>query len=269
MSLIYQLTDFRSKVVKGVYGDHCNNPKPSWWKIPSSDSPVMDTPVAKQYSWLVERAPAQTDAFASEPYKNAVPPLKLDKALPPVPLFPRDDKTNSIATPAKLSQILGSIARQSVEPTRTSAREPVSETRGTPRPQSPPQSVSPRPLPFRERFDSPPPQQSPNPSKTPRLGIVTASPRMDLAMEEPDGPSLLSPRATEFMLSPFGITTSADPVMTNGSGKNVSRGVLLPRQLQQPTSYAVADQIPAPFDPRSPHQQGEAPDIFRNIDDFL
>ncbi|KIY00175.1 uncharacterized protein Z520_03860 [Fonsecaea multimorphosa CBS 102226] len=269
MSLIYQLTDFRSKVVKGVYGDHCNNPKPSWWKIPSSGSPIMDTPIAKQSSWLGERAPAQTGALVSEPYEKAPPPLRLDKALPPVPLFPREDKTNSEATPAKLSQILGSIAKQSLEPTKPSAPEPVTEVRNSPRPQSPPQSVSPRPLPFRERFDSPPPQQSPNPSKTPRLGIVTSSPRMDVAVEEPDEPSLLSPRATEFMVSPFGITTSADPGMTNGGGKNVTRGVLLPRQVQQPAPYSVAGQIPAPFDPRSPHQQGEAPEIFRNIDDFL
>ncbi|OAP58054.1 hypothetical protein AYL99_07144 [Fonsecaea erecta] len=267
MSLIYQLTDFRSKVVKGVYGDHCNNPKPSWWKIQSSDSSIMDTPVAKQSSWLGERAAAQTDAFLYDSYEKAPPPLRLEKVLPPVPLFLRDDQ---IATPAKLSQILGSIARQSLEPPKTSTPEPAAEARNSSRPQSPPQSVSPRPLPFRERFDTPSPQQSPNPSKTPRLGILTTSPRMDLAAEGPDGPSLLSPRATEFMLSPFGITTSADLAMPDVNGKNVTRGVLLPRQSQQPaSSHPVAGQIPAPFDPRSPHQQGEAPEIFRNIDDFL
>ncbi|KIW25082.1 uncharacterized protein PV07_10752 [Cladophialophora immunda] len=269
MSLIYQLTDFRSKVVKGVYGDHCNNPKPSWWKIPSSDPPIMDTPVAKQSSWLGESAPVQMGAFGSGSQEKALPPLRLDKALPPVPLFPRDEQANIIATPVKLSQILGSIARQPPETTKRFVPEPVAEARNSPRPQSPPQSVSPRPLPFRERFDSPPPEQSPNPSKTPRLGLVTSSPRMDLAAEEPDIPSILSPRATEFMVSPFGITTAADLTMANGNGKNVKRGVLLPRQLQQPTSYALAGQIPTPFDPRSPHQQGEAPEIFRNIDDFL
>ncbi|EXJ73066.1 uncharacterized protein A1O5_04215 [Cladophialophora psammophila CBS 110553] len=277
MSLIYQLTDFRAKVVKGVYGDHCNNPKPSWWKIRSSSSPVMDTPVAQQSSWRVphwtdsERMPAPTGTFVSEPYAKALPPLKLNKALPPVPLFPKDGQTNAIATPVKLSHILGGIAQQLPQTTKTPDPAPVTEARSPPRPQSPPQSVSPRPLPFRERFDSPPPQQQQprNPSKTPRLGIVTSSPKMDAATEEPDGSSLLSPRATEFMVSPFGITTAADLAMTNGGGKKVTRGVLLPRQMQPPASYTVAGQIPAPFDPRSPHQQGEAPEIFRNIDDFL
>ncbi|KAK5243095.1 tyrosine/serine/threonine protein phosphatase, partial [Exophiala xenobiotica] len=48
MSLIYQLTDFRSRVVKGVYGDHTFNPKPTWWKVQDSSSPVMDTPIAKK-----------------------------------------------------------------------------------------------------------------------------------------------------------------------------------------------------------------------------
>ncbi|KAH0830886.1 putative protein-tyrosine phosphatase [Fonsecaea pedrosoi] len=269
MSLIYQLADFRSKVVKGVYGDHCNNPKASWWKIPSSGSPLMDTPVAKQSSWLGDRAPAQTGAFATDPHEKAPPPLRLDKALPPVPLFPRNERADSIATPAKLSQILGSIARQSPPTTKVPDPEPAAESSSPPRPQSPPQSVSPRPLPFREKFDSLPPQPLSNPSKTPRLGVVTSSPRIDPTTEADEGSSLLSPRATEFMVSPFGITTTADLTVVNGSGKNVTRGVLLPRQIQQPASYAVASQIPAPFDPRSPHQQGEAPEIFRNIDDFL
>ncbi|KIW73948.1 hypothetical protein, variant [Phialophora macrospora] len=274
MSLIYQLTDFRAKVVKDVYGDHCNNPKESWWQIRPPSSPVMDTPIAKQSSWRVPtgsdgRAPVSQSAYIAPPLAKAAPPLRLNKELPPVPLFPRNEPT-AVATPIKLSQILGGIARSSPEPATTPDPALAAETPSPPRTQSPPQSVSPRPLPFRERFDAPPSQSMPNPSKTPRLGLVTSSPRMDLAMEEPSSPSLFSPRAAEFMASPFGITAAGDVAATQKLMKKPSKGVLLPPQIRPSVHLAApGDQIPAPFDPRSPHQQGEGPEIFRNIEDFL
>ncbi|ETI27638.1 hypothetical protein G647_00087 [Cladophialophora carrionii CBS 160.54] len=274
MSLIYQLTDFRAKVVKDVYGDHCNNPKPSWWQIRSSSSPVMDTPIAKQSSWQAPsgadgQAPGSSSAFVAPPLAKAVPPLRLNKELPPVPPFPRNEPT-TVATPIKLSQILGGIARPSPEPAKTTGPALAAETPSPPRTQSPPQGASPRPLPFRERFDPSPSQSPPNPSKTPRLGLVTSSPKMDLAMEEPSSPSLFSPRAAEFMASPFGITAAGDLAVTQKLKKKPSKGVLLPPQIRPSVHLAAsADPIPVPFDPRSPHQQGEGPEIFRNIEDFL
>ncbi|KAK5230794.1 tyrosine/serine/threonine protein phosphatase [Exophiala xenobiotica] len=274
MSLIYQLTDFRSKVVKGVYGDHTFNPKPTWWKVQDSSSPVMDTPIAKKafqqlpsQSWerpAMVVAPSNPDATSTAPGR---PSLRLNKALPPVPLFPKNDPVDIIETPVKLSEILGKIATP-----------PKRETLGTaatvPESRSPPQSVSPRPLPFRERFDDiPPASLSPDPSKTPKLGLVTSSPVMDLAAQDvPDTPSLFSPRATEFMASPFGITTAGDLAVvrqTQTLHPPKTKGLLLPHHIFASSAEPSGDQMPTAIDPRSPHQQGEAPEILRNIDDFL
>ncbi|KIX02012.1 uncharacterized protein Z518_07951 [Rhinocladiella mackenziei CBS 650.93] len=269
MSLIYQLTDFRAKVVKGVYGEHSYHPSPSWWKIRPSSPPVTDTPIAKQSSWQpveLDNDKAKTSAAAgkavSPPSTKPLPPLRLNKALPPVPLFPKNEQIHTIATPVKLSQILGGIAMQG--PRQETKTEPEIAI------ESQSQSVSPRPLPFREHFDVEAPSQSPpNPSKTPKLGLVTNSPKMDLAMQDiPETPSAFSPRATEFMASPFGIKAAGDLAVI-GHGKRPTKGLLLPRQTFSSTFNAAGDQIPTPFDPRSPHQQGEAPEILRNIDEFL
>lgn len=276
MSLIYQLTDFRSKIVKGVYGDHCYNPSPSWWKIRPPSSPIIDTPVAKQTLWQAppknehsersKTAAAPGRAVSHVPTKG-LPPLRLNKALPPVPLWPKNDQTSTVATPVKLSQILGAIAKYGAQenPISTSEQPAPVESK------SHPESVSPRPLPFRERFDISPSQSPPNPSKTPKLGLVTHSSKMDLAMQDvPSTPSLFSPRAAEFMASPFGMTTTGDLAGTVTScGKNPTKGVLLPRAQPIPGSFPTTDQIPTPYDPRSPHQHGEGPEIFRNIDYFL
>ncbi|EXJ63742.1 hypothetical protein A1O7_00077 [Cladophialophora yegresii CBS 114405] len=274
MSLIYQLTDFRAKVVKDVYGDHCNKPKSSWWQIKSSSSPVMDTPIAKQSSWQAPsqadgQAPLSSSAIIASHVPKAAAPLRLNKELPPVPLFPRNEPT-AVATPIKLSQILGGIARSSPEPAKTPELAVAAETPSPPRTQSSPQGASPRPLPFRERFDASPSQPLSNPSKTPRLGLLTSSPKMDLAMEEPSSPSLFSPRAAEFMASPFGITVAGDLAVSQKLKKKPSKGGLLPPQIRPSIHLAApGDTIPVPFDPRSPHQQGEGPEIFRNIEDFL
>lgn len=207
-------------------------------------------------------APGNADATSTAPSR---PSLRLNKALPPVPLFPRNDPVDIIETPVKLSQILGKIATPPKSET-SSAAAAVPESR------SPPQSVSPRPLPFRERFDDVPPASlSPEPSKTPKLGLMTSSPIMDVAAQDvPDTPSLFSPRATEFMASPFGITTAGDlAVVRQTPQPPKTKGLLLPHHIFASPAESSGDQIPTAIDPRSPHQQGEAPEILRNIDDFL
>lgn len=269
MSLIYQLTDFRSGVVQGHYSDHSCNPPPSWWKIRATSSPTMDTPVARRSSWVSTSqdsentgTPVASKTSQSTSISKPKAPSRLDKVLPPVPLFPKEDERDAVANSVKVSQILGGPATQNPQ-------EEKFEPTGIVETRSPPQSVSPRPLPFRERFDAGSPQPSPNRSKTPKLGILTCSPQMDLAMHDiPETPSLFSPRATEFMASPFGITVAGD-LATSGRAKQPTKGSLRTRHLLGPISITADDQIPTPFDPRSPHQQGEAPEILRNIDEFL
>jgi tyrosine-protein phosphatase MSG5 len=273
MSLIYQLTDFRSRVVKGAYGDHTNKPKESWWQSPSTSDAAIETPIVRQCSW--ERTASDNE---KTPVASKAPPhildrnqstLKLNKAVPPVPLFPKIDANDAVVTPVKLSQIFGGLAKPSPPSTRTP--ESITTIQATsPQASSPPMSTSPRPLPFRERFESSPSHSPPIPSRTPKLGLITHSPKMDLATDEPSTPSVFSPRATEFMASPFGITVAGDLAVAPGSGKRPRIGVVMPRNIRPSANFAIpGDQIPVPYDPRSPHQQGEGPEIFRNIDGYL
>ncbi|KIW16007.1 hypothetical protein PV08_06058 [Exophiala spinifera] len=272
MSLIYQLADFRANVARGFYGDHAFNPKSTWWKLPESSSPIMDTPVAKKpvqqtstQPWERPTAGPPTTKPADHPPAPSRPSLRLNKALPPVPLFPKTEPMDRIETPVKLSQILDKIAT----PPKPEA---VGLAATGPEMRSLSPNVSPRPLPFRERFDETQSgASSPEPAKTPRLGLITGSPMMDLAAQDvPETPSLFSPRATEFMASPFGITTAGDLAVPNKTPKPArTKGLLLPHEVFGSSAESVGDQIPSAFDPRSPHQQGEAPEILRNIDDFL
>ncbi|EXJ81232.1 hypothetical protein A1O3_07522 [Capronia epimyces CBS 606.96] len=271
MSLIYQLTDFRSKVVKGVYGDHSYNPSPNWWKMQRPDPPIMDTPIATQAQWRaiphaidLTRRPAGPSKADCPPTVKAWPPLRTNKVLPPVPLFPKNDEKETV-TPVNSTQVLDKIPTQPPDPDATLTVTTPAES------SSRPQSVSPRPLPFRERFDDgmEPIQLSPRASKTPRLGILTSSPQMDLALQEvPGSPVLFSPRAVEFMASSFGITSAGDLAVMDPVTKS-GRGLLHSHQAMAPTALATTDQIPTAFDPRSPHQQGENAEIFRNIDGVL
>ncbi|KEF57920.1 uncharacterized protein A1O9_05842 [Exophiala aquamarina CBS 119918] len=273
MSLIYQLTDFRSKVVKDVYGDHCYNPNASWWELQATNAfPMSDTPVANTSSWQTPRVneyatqenaktPVAQNRNFTPPTVRPGPPLRLNKALPPVPLFPKDA---TVATPVKLSQILGSIAKPS--PPQPSSVEEKSVA----------QPASPRPLPFREQFEGKLSHQMALPeAKSPKLGLKIDSPMMDLAMQDvPDTPSLLSPRASEFMASPFAITVTSDLSTISNRNKSLkpSKSFVLPRHqaILPPANLNLAeDRVPTPFDPRSPHQHGEPVEILRHIDDFL
>lgn len=271
MSLIYQLTDFRSKVVKGIYSERSHDPPSTWWKLQASPSPVMETPIARRPVWQQVAPQRETPGAALETGKPDAASemkdgvrLRFHKILPPVPLFPKDDQADTLATPVKLKGILGGIAQQDTK--QEAQPELTSTTEST----SPPPSVSPRPLPFRERFDIPttnqPTQVS---SRHAKLGVLTSSPRMDLAMyDEPETPSLFSPRAAEFMASPFGITSAGDLAVPSTKPRP-AKGLLVPQHIMDLPSDSTADQIPIGFDPRSPHQQGEGPEILRNIDDFL
>ncbi|KAK5046951.1 hypothetical protein LTR84_007305 [Exophiala bonariae] len=275
MSLIYQLTDFRSKVVKGVYGDLSYNPNPAWWETRAANPfSNADTPVAKTSSWQTPQAneyatqensktPVAQSRILTPATVKPTPALKLNKALPPVPLFPKEAP---VATPVKLSQILHSIGTPS-PPHQPAADESMKPAL---------QPASPRPLPFREQFEEKMSYQMAQPAaKTPKLGLRIDSPRMDLAMQDvPDTPSLLSPRASEFMASPFGITVAGDvsTVPTRTKTLKPSKSFVMPRhQVILPPAHMnpSGERILAPFDPRSPHQHGETAEILRHIDDFL
>ncbi|PGH11577.1 hypothetical protein AJ80_07047 [Polytolypa hystricis UAMH7299] len=205
MSLIYQLTDFRSRVQQGG---------------PTRASPP---------EWFNNTAPSL--AFeVPKPMAVATVSGRIDttKVRPPVPLF--DQPTGNPATnfTTKFSNPFAPISQR---------------------------SVSPRPLPLREKY------QTPNHSRrsgrvdpTAKYHRVFSRPsvQMDLVMQDvPPTPSFFSPKAAEFWAAPFSRTIAGDLAMFDS--------------LKSPTNLAASAELE---DPRSPTQLRE-PIIMRNIDEFL
>ena len=165
-------------------------------------------------------------ATFSQP-QNIPSPPRLDKELPPLP-----------------SQE-SSFALKDLPPPPVSA-DPPSVSQPIHKPTMPP----PRPLPLRERFAV----QSEIPPHRPRMAPASLNfsripAQMDLASQDvPSTPSLFSPRATEFISSPFGGTSAGE------------LHVLARTDSQQRVRAA---------DPRSPPQPDASDAIMRHIDDYL
>lgn len=248
MSLIYQLTDFKSRLNRGDYANGSKPLRPEW----SVKSPIgPPTPVTTESApstvaenhteKAIEPVASQDSA---KPKRTA--PLRLNKALPPVPLFPKNEQRTQ--TPP----IPGAFPTQTTPTSTTTVKRAAS-----------------RPLPFRERN-----MEMSIPEHRPRIraGFALAhSPAvMDLAMKDvPSTPSLFSPRATEFMATPFGIRGAGDlETPGNRLSKEIPSGfnwLPLRKEGQQQAGHART----ASKDPRSPHQQAEPGEIWRSIDDIL
>lgn len=247
MSLIYQLTDFKTRLNKNHYLDGGRAANSAWFTR-SPDGPL--TPAEKS-------EPAITESSSKLASENPVPqlsrsgsrnfskPFRLNKTLPPVPLFPKDGQPQPSGsgppTPAKTP--------------------PTSTSTGTVK------RAASRPLPFRERA-SEFGQTMTIPEHKPRILPKLATPRppsaiMDLAMQDvPSTPSLFSPRATEFMATPFGIRGAGDlETPGNRMSKEIPAGFnWLPLRKEH--------QRTASKDPRAPLQY-EAGGGFANIDGYL
>jgi tyrosine-protein phosphatase MSG5 len=261
MSLIYQLNEFRGKITRGEYRDHSRLPPAHWFQ--NSFSPAVRQPM-QALSIQSEVAdstgaedPAKTPQ-ASKPLRS----LKLDKELPPVPLFPKDEKQT---TPPKA---VTTISEDAI----TSISRQVSLLA---RQNSIKQAAQPRPLPFRKLAEYSNPQSipPPRPRVTPVLSIIRPSSQiMDLAGDEPQTPSLFSPRATEFMASPFGVSRAPGDLAIDGPKSARSIHSIDPPG-PPPASYkrtkAERESLPPVIDPRSPHQHAGTGEILRHIDDFL
>lgn len=265
LSLIYQLTDFRSKVVQGEYEKNAKFPSPSWFKNATLSSPDVDTPVAQRPTEV--SAAVSASALAPTPPAKRISPPNLNKALPPVPLvWPVDLAPGAPASDTVADRT--KITTQAPAPnTALVVLEPSQERPSTKH------TAAPRPLPFRERFEFETPAQIP-PHRALNLNTSGSafnhqvSSNMDLAMQDvPETPSLFSPRATQFIVSPFRIPFARDRTIRRARS---ATALAMPRDdlaLRQPP---FRDPISATAaDPRSPHQQGEAGDVFRHIDDFL
>lgn len=256
MSLIYQLMDFRSRVEKGHFTGVIREPPPEWFvsrkvEPPLDSVPDPVTPVAPSKPSM-KSSSTQTD----EPFIDRKPDPKLMKALPPVPLFPKDDVCENVAS----KDFVSADTISSADSTQTVFPVPVESDTAANKSSN---DVAPRPLPLRE-YSAPssqsfhiPPHHS-TPFNRLGLNITQTKPQMDLAMQDvPESPSLFSPRQTEFMTTPFSKTVAGD-LAVNGKPRN-----LMPLFSQAATCPTVT------VDPRSPHRRSEAGEILRSIDEVL
>lgn len=196
MSLIYQLTDFRSRVLRGGP----SKPAPAEWFV-SGGNQTTETPQPVQDT--------SKQSAATEPANGA---------------DSRGDRQDRSANPSRVLNL----------PTATASQK---------------RSVSPRPLPLREAYQSvDPPRHKPVDVSGIRKTEFVRHPsvhREHFMKDLPPTPSLFSPRAAGFMATPFSL------------GDLAGDGLSGPMRFGQDAS-----------DPRSPPQRNE-PIIMRNIDEFL
>lgn len=280
MSLIYQLSDFRANVEKDVYQNGGRAAPPQWFKYSPPDSLSFRNPELSSLNQKPEPTTASSTEGshpASTPEEKPLRSIKMDKELPPVPLFPKDNAS----LPKEPASMSTSLSKANAEPPTPPQAMPAPKK----------QNMQPRQLPIRKLADYSSPAVIP--PHRPRIGVMTSNstkphvsrPSMDLASQDvPETPSLFSPRATEFLSSPFGISNQVGELATGGPGSARSVRPIEPptpspgfvgfSHVRAPTMQDVGVlnvpvQVPTAIDPRSPHQDGEAKEIMRHIDDFL
>jgi tyrosine-protein phosphatase MSG5 len=254
MSLIYQLGDFRSQVERNEHITNAREVPEHWFKNKGWCSNTVITPT--------NAAPVPEDAqkpamksISTSMEQSILPknpqPLRLNKKLPPVPLFANEPLRGNPPNVELHQRIAYEPPTSIVPPLATSSTSTVHANSG--------KRAAPLPLPQRERLspprDIPPHRVRKGPPSS--LVISQPTPQMDLAMQDvPSTPSLFSPRSTEFLASPFGVTSAGD--------------LLVGSRLMRPVGgFRVGQPSPTEIDPRSPHQRDDAGMILRHIDDIL
>ncbi|KKA18125.1 Protein-tyrosine phosphatase [Rasamsonia emersonii CBS 393.64] len=177
MSLIYQLTDFRARLLRGGP----SKPAPAeWFKIGPNCRP------------------SEASAISNPPAADRVEEPK------------RDDRESQTLVP-------GPLLHSSTErPATTAPSTTATASTHLPKSEAPaPRSIFPRPLPLREKYQTIEPSQGPSENQqsgTRRTAHIRyPSVRMDLVMKDvPTSPSLLSPRAASFMSTTLSRTLAGD-----------------------------------------------------------
>ncbi|CAL5872667.1 uncharacterized protein PFLUO_LOCUS6933 [Penicillium psychrofluorescens] len=220
MSLIYQLTDFRSRLMRAPP----SRPPPQEWFVNGNRrSSEPQHPQAQQ---------ATANMAAADSTASRRPPFR------------------------KLAQA-PSLGCLNVSST-SSMRPTTSDGRGMPKSPSPKRSLSPRPLPFRQKFQS----IAPASGSGRRRGLARISSCEPLIQSHvfmrdapnPE-PALFSPRTTDFLAPPSFVPPLLRPPPSRGNS-------------HIPDAPQPMQLTPEPVDPRSPPSGGE-PLIMRNIDEFL
>ncbi|OAX79133.1 hypothetical protein ACJ72_06551 [Emergomyces africanus] len=242
MSLIYQLTDFRSRVQQR---GPSRSPPAEWWDG-SSDAKAAST---------------QSKAHGNPSWISKPP-------RPPVPLFDASTGDSKYSTTHPFTNPFSWTSQRT---SSSSSTLTTSSTISQPR-----RNVSPRPLPLREKY------QTINSLRRTRYDNTTIPShrtlsrtsvhQMDLVMQDvPATPSLFSPRAAEFWATPFSshirsvagdLACSLDSNTNSGGRTSIEVASPVVRGCPPPPPPGAAD-------PRSPPQQRREPVIMRNIDEFL
>lgn len=258
MSLIYQLTEFRSRCARGDYANGGRAPNAHWFVNNAEDSKTPTAEPAQPISQIATLNKQSVMRNTVLPQER--PPVRLNKDLPPVPSYSKEERIiRPLQGPPRSSSIQQPVPFQPfVSPTL-------------------PKRAASRPLPLRVKSDISRQMNIPPHRPTVLPGITLAQPGslMDLARQDvPSSPSLFSPRAAEFSATPFGITTAGDLVSSTPKrmrpppgafpgGKEWRQSLRQSMDLTGDFSKILA------YDPRSPPQVGETKDILRNIDDVL
>jgi len=175
MSLIYQLTDFRSRVQRD---EPVKAPNPDWFKTPRLSRPVQQDPLPAPIEETSLPAPVQ-------PIQSQVQPIP--------PTLPE----------MIFSPIQPTFTKPFVKPFPPLQKQHGSNGRG----------LLPRPLPLREKYpsseSSAKPINKPETRKVSHIRYPTV--QMDLVMQDvPSSPSILSPRAAPYMCSSVSRTLAGD-----------------------------------------------------------
>ncbi|KAJ5384937.1 Protein-tyrosine/Dual-specificity phosphatase [Penicillium concentricum] len=214
MSLIYQLTDFRSKLLRGS----TSKPPPQEWFV-------------------------QTGRRSSEPQvARAERPASNESNRPSFRGLSQAPSVSCLSIPETTS----------MRPTTSGDSSSYTKFKSY----SPKRSLSPRPLPFRQKFQSVEPASG-RPRGLPR-SVSSCDPLVQthvFVRDAPDSGGMFSPRTNEF----FSPTPLAPP-----SFHRIDRSAALSPPPIPHTMRPAAE----PVDPRSPPSGGD-PLIMRSIDEFL
>ena len=229
MSLIYQLGDFRTHLHRGEYEKQPLPIPQDWFKTPQPEAADITTPTMVTVAAASPPTSIASTLDQATPvaHQNDCSSLIVDKELPPIPQEPSE-----------------SLPPEPIQPFLLPATTYSPESRVTS--QKPGSSGLPLRDKFRVQAEIPPHRPKKGPS-----GIKLPHPptHMDLASQDvPLTPSLFSPRAAEFLASPFGLSAAGELHV-------------LPRTQSYQRSSAV--------DPRSPPQKDDVGEIVRHIDDVL
>ncbi|OKL60654.1 hypothetical protein UA08_04228 [Talaromyces atroroseus] len=186
MSLIYQLTDFRSRLQRGEPAKVANQ---EWFKLPSfSQKQVLDTSgLSDEKPPLAEQNKEQED----QAEQSQTAEVQVEQSQPAFTL-------ETIFSPVQ-----STFAHNFIKPAPPPQKQHRTGVHG----------ALPRPLPLREKYQSfESSMQSSDKPETRRLSHIRyPTVQMDLVMQDvPSSPSILSPRATPYMCSSLSRTLAGD-----------------------------------------------------------